>query len=74
MPKGGGFSVILGMDDAEGEEDSEREAAKAALKRFRSSKDDDEALEAFLSLCQYAKGEMGGGKKKSSEDEEEEEY
>lgn len=58
----GGFSILLGgepMDD----EDPEREAAKAALKRFRGA-DVDVALEAFLSLCEYAKGMHGDEKDK----------
>jgi hypothetical protein len=72
----GGLSRMLGMSSSSSEDeeggDAEREAAKAALKRFRSTKDDDEALEAFMSLCRYAKGSMGGGETSDEVDEEEE--
>lgn len=50
-----GLSIMLGLPDEEGGGDTERDAALAAVKRFRSAKSDEEALEAFEALCSYAK-------------------
>lgn len=61
-----GFTLILGDDpvgagDEGGGED--REAAKAALRRFRETKDDGEALDAFRTLVNYCSScaDTGGG-------------
>jgi hypothetical protein len=52
-----GLGSMLGM--SEEEPDEEREAALAAVKRFRKAESDEEALEAFMALCDYAKGAHG---------------
>jgi hypothetical protein len=60
----GGFEMLLGGEGkpSKGEDDGgdpERDAAIAALKRFRSAKSDDEALMAFKTLVRHCQGGEG---------------
>jgi len=63
MPNG--FTIMFGggggdmTELAEGG-DPERDAAKAALRRFRNAESEDEALDAFRALCRWADREGEG--------------
>jgi hypothetical protein len=66
----GGFSIIFGGEEPTAEDEgSDRDAAKAALKRFRSAEDLDEALDAFEVLCRFAKADEGSDEGSDEEED-----